>query len=88
MNEMERFFNSIGFVDKDGAFLEATISKVVLNRQKESFEVFIENEKPINPVVTLELTKCAKRGINGKSKCHISFIYNEMEDEDILDASK
>ena len=47
MNEMERFFNSIGFVDKDGAFLEATISKVVLNRQKESFEVFIENEKPI-----------------------------------------
>ena len=86
MNEMERFFNSIDFVDKDGAFLEATISKVVLNRQKESFEVFIENEKPINPVVTLELTKCAKRGINGKSKCHISFIYNEMEDEDILDA--
>ena len=88
MNEMERFFNSIDFVDKDGAFLEATISKVVLNRQKESFEVFIENEKPINPVVTLELTKCAKRGINGKSKCHISFIYNEMEDEDILDAFK
>ena len=88
MNEMERFFNSIGFVDKDGAFLEATISKVVLNRQKESFEVFIENEKPINPVATLELTKCAKRGINGKSKCHINFIYNEMEDEDILEAFK
>ena len=49
------FFNSVGFTDEDGDFLEASIAKVVLKKKVQIFEVFIENERPINPVRTLEL---------------------------------
>ncbi|MBQ4031727.1 MAG: PHP domain-containing protein, partial [Bacilli bacterium] len=86
--KLAKFFTSIGFEDTNNDFSEASISRVVLNKKKESFEVFIENDKPINPVATLELTKCAKKGINGKNKCHITFIYNDINDEDILEAFK
>ena len=82
------FFNSVGFTDEDGDFLEASIAKVVLKKKEQIFEVSIENERPINPVRTLELVKCASKGINGKGKCHINFIYNDMDDEDILEAFK
>ena len=82
------FFNSIGFTDEDGDFVDASISKVVLKKKEEIFEVFIENERPINPVRTFELIKCASKGINGKNKCHINFIYNDMDDDDILEAFK
>ena len=56
--------------------------------KEELLEIFIENERPINPVRTFELIKCASKGINGKQKCHINFIYNDMDDEDILEAFK
>ena len=72
------FFTSVGFVDQDGDFEGATISKVVLNKKNESFEVFIENDRPINPVATLALNKCALKGINGSKKCHINYIYNHI----------
>ena len=88
MNEMQRFFNSINYEDVNNDFANAHISRVILNKKKESFEVFIENERPINPVATLQLIKCAKKGIKGKNKCHINFIYNDMDDEDILNAFK
>lgn len=82
------FFTSVGFVDQDGDFEGATISKVVLNKKNESFEVFIENDRPINPVATLALNKCALNGINGSKKCHVNYIYNDMDDNDILEAFK
>ena len=88
MNEMQRFFNSINYEDINNDFENAHISKVILNKKKESFEVFIENEQPINPIATLQLLKCAKKGIRGKNKCHINFIYDDMTDTDILDAFK
>lgn len=83
-----KFLNSVGYEDVNGDFIDAHISRVVLKKHEEVFEVFIENERPINPVATLELNKCAKKGINGKSKCHINYIYNDMDDEDILEAFK
>jgi len=86
--KLNKFFTSISFQDTNNDFSNASISRVVLNKKKESFEVFIENDRPINPVATLELTKCAKKGINGKNKCHITFIYNDINDEDILEAFK
>ncbi len=83
-----KFLNSVGYEDINGDFIDAYISRVVLKKKEEVFEVFIENERPINPVATLELNKCAKKGINGKSKCHINYIYDDMDDEDILEAFK
>ena len=82
------FFDSVGFMDENGDFSEANISRVILNKKTESFEVFIENERPINPVATLALNKCALNGINGTKKCHVNYIYNDMDDEDILEAFK
>ncbi len=87
-DKMKKFFDSIGFEDVNDDFATANISRVILNKKKESFEVFIQNDKPINPVATLELTKCAKKGIKGKNPCHINFIYDDMQDEDILEAFK
>ena len=34
------------------------------------------------------MVKKAKGGINGKTKCHINFIYDEISDEDVIDAFK
>jgi len=82
------FFTSVGYEDKNEDFKDASISKVVLNKQKESFEVFIENDRPINPVATFALNKCALKGINGSKKCHVNYIYNDMDDNDILEAFK
>ena len=82
------FFTSVGYEDKNEDFKDASISKVILNKQKESFEVFIENDRPINPVATYALNKCALKGINGSKKCHVNYIYNDMDDNDILDAFK
>ena len=86
--KLKKFFDSISYVDKNNDFESANISKVVLNKKNESFEVFIENDKPINPASVLELINCSKNGINGKSPCHINFIYNDMENNDILEAFK
>ena len=88
MGSIHKFLKSINYEDTNGDFEEASISSVKLNKKKESFEVFISNDRPINPVATVELIKCAKKGINGKHKCHVNFVYDEYEDEDILSAFK
>ena len=83
-----KFFNSIGFEDKDGLFSNAFISRTILDKKKKSFEVFIENERPINPVATLNLLECSKKGINGHVPVHINYVWQDMDDDDILDAFK
>jgi len=85
---LNNFFNSIGFSDSEGYFKDAYISNVILKKKQEAFEVFIESSNPINPVATLSLNKCAQKGINGKNKCHINYIYDDMSDDDILEAFK
>ena len=87
-DKMLRFFNSINYADEEGNFTNASISRVLVNKKNDTLEIFIQNERPINPVATLELIKCSKNGINGKNKCHINFLYDTMEDNDILEAFK
>lgn len=86
--KLKAFFDSVGYDDTEGYFNEAHISKVILNKKEESFEVFIENDTPINPLATFALLEACKKGIKGKSPCHVHFVYNSMEDEDILEAFK
>ena len=88
MGNLQKFFKSINYDDVNGDFEEASISSVKLNRKKESFEVFINSKRPINPVATLELNKCTKKGINGKYKCQVKYIFDDFDDEDILAAFK
>ena len=86
--QLKRFFDSIKFTCDSEDFCNATISKVVLNKKEELFEVFIENDIPINPVSVLNLIKASKNGIEGKGKCHINFVYDDIGDDDILEAFK
>lgn len=86
--KLNKFFESVGFEDKNEDFRTASISKVILNRKEKTFDVFIENEKPISPIATLKLSKCALNGIHGQNKCYVHYVYNDMDDEDILEAFK
>ncbi|MBR6133130.1 MAG: PolC-type DNA polymerase III [Bacilli bacterium] len=86
--QLERFFNSINFTYDSEDFSDAIISKVVLNKKSEIFEVYIKSDKPINPVSSLSLIKASKNGIKGKGKCHINFVYEDISDDDILEAFK
>ena len=85
--QLYKFFKSIDYEDKDGIFNNASISKVILNKKDKTFEIFIQNERPLNPVATFEVINKAKKGINNCSY-HLNFIYDEIEDEDILEAFK
>ncbi len=86
--KMLNFLKSIGFTDENKDFEGASISKVILNKKDNSFNVFIENEKPLSPKATFSLLQCAKKGIRGENPCHVHFIYNDVDDQDILEAFK
>ena len=90
MGSIHKFLKSLNYEDKNGDFEEASVSSVKVNKKKSYVEVFIENNKPINPVATIELNKYALNGLNGikKNKCHINYIYDDYEDDDILEAFK
>ena len=44
-DKLLNFFNSVGFSDEDGDFSEASISKVILKKKEELFEVFIKKAR-------------------------------------------
>lgn len=79
MNEVKRFFESIGFQHPE--FMENTkIEKVILQKKKELFEVHIHFSKPLSFPMTEELFACASHGIYGKSKCELKLNYEEILD--------
>ena len=82
-DELNRFFKSIGFTSS--LFSEASILKVVLKKQEESFEVYINNPYVIEITEINKLFLCAKNGINGEKKCTINMTYEKVNDEDILE---
>ncbi len=90
MGNISKFLKSINYEDENGDFEEASISSVKINKKKSTCEVFISSERPINPVASIKLLDNAKKGLNGdkKNKCHINYIYDTYEDEDILEAFK
>ena len=86
--ELINFFNSINYEYDSNDFLTTKISKVILNRQEETFYVFIENDFPLKPKTATDIIKCAKNGINGNTKCIVNFIYNTISNDDILEYFK
>lgn len=81
--ELNRFFSSIGF--SSSAFNEASISKVVLKKSEESFEVYISSPYVVDLKEVNRLFLCAKNGINGDKKCKIILNYEEINESDIID---
>lgn len=85
-DNLTKFFNIIGFSDTEGIFSNVE-TRVIVDKKNKTIEVFIETEKPLNPVYTLSLNECAKKGLNG-TKVHVNYIYNDIDDNDILEAFK
>ena len=48
MSELERFFASINFEDKQKSFATGVVNKVVINKKTETFLVYIENDNVIS----------------------------------------
>ena len=79
---LERFFNKINFNLRD-EFINAKVLKVVVNKKKETWDVYIENDKVIHSGVVEELIKVASLGTNDVSSIKIIMNYNEINNEDI-----
>lgn len=82
-NELQRFFKSIGF--ETSMFTEASVEKVVLKTQEDSFYVYIKNPYVIELFEVKKLFSCAKNGINGEKKCQIKMVYDVVTEDDIHD---
>ena len=84
MTELERFFASIKFSDKNKAFAKATVNKVVISRKTEAFLVYIENANVISKDEVDALLEATKNKINGTKEVKVSFIYHDIKDDDIF----
>lgn len=80
MTEVERFFNSIGFVGYSEHFQDASILKVVLMKKKNLFEISLHLKKPVSYSILNELFLCASNGIHGENACVIKISYDEYDD--------
>jgi len=82
MDELKRFFYSINFSYTD-EFNDTVISKVVLNRETKVYNVYLSSKNVIDYELVTELFRAAKKGINGKEKCYIELVYENISDEEI-----
>lgn len=80
-NELKRFFTSIGF-SGDG-FDQASVAKVVLKKDTQSFIVYIKNKNVISVNDVNQLFLCASNGINNIQKCEVRLIYDNITLENI-----
>ena len=80
-DEMKRFLASINC--ESDAFKDTTVTKVILNRKDESFDVYLENPNcvPIEEVNRLFL--CAENGINSSKKCRVHLVFKSFAEDDI-----
>ena len=85
MDELKRFLASID-VDYQEELENMNVTKVILNKMKEEFDVYLENQTPIAPVIMENIISKAKAGINHKAKCNVHIKYNNITNEDITNA--
>ena len=82
-DKLIRFFNKINFDDVDN-FDGVKVSKVVINKQKESWIVYLQSDKVINPESMIKLINKAKDGIENVNMIDIKISYSNISDEDII----
>ena len=76
MSEVERFYKSIKFESENEIMKNAIIEKVILNKKKETFQIYLHLETPVSFLEIQELFACAKKGINQTSSCSIILSYD------------
>ncbi len=87
METLKRFCKKINF-DLSDDFKDTKVEKVEVNKQKETWKVYLKSKKvlPINSV--LNLTKKCKKGIKDVTSIELYFLYEEIKSEDILNYLK
>ena len=87
MEELIRFLNSIKFTYNDN-FKDTEIEKVILNRNKNLYTVYLKSKNVINYNEINELFRCAKNRINGKDECYIIMNYENILPSYVSDYTK
>lgn len=87
-SKLQKFLTSINYSDNLEELENVRIKKVIVNCEKEEFNVYLSSSKVLSPIVASSLLEASKFGINGKNKCHIIFDYDNITDEDILECFK
>lgn len=82
MEELKRFLTSIKFEYTD-ELAKTTIEKVVLKKDSLTYNVYLRSENVLSYDLVVSLFNAAKRGINGKNKCYIELIYDNILNENI-----
>ena len=84
-DELKRFLNSIGYV---GNLIDTEITKVILNKKLESFDVYLKS-KQVLPIESINgLFSAAKNGINFSNKCNIDLTYENIDEEKLKEYLK
>jgi len=82
MEELKRFLNSIKFEYVDD-LNNTEIMKVVLNRETRVYNVYLKSKNVLSYELVTELFNACKKGINGKDKCYIEMVYDNILSEDL-----
>ena len=82
MDELKRFLNSINFEYTDD-LQDTEIMKVVLNRETKVYNVYLKSKYVLSYELVTDLFNHAKRGINGKDKCYLEMVYDNITTEDL-----
>ena len=82
-NTLKRFFDKIEFNGEDN-FNGVTVKKVVINKKKESWDVYLSSSKVLDIEPVLNLIECASKGIENVSTIKILFAYENINDEDVI----
>ena len=78
-----RFFNKINFYNYD-SFINAKVLKVVVNKKKESWTVYINSPLFIDAEEIERLITTAKNGVDNVNTIDIVMEYDNITDEDII----
>ncbi|MDD2208328.1 MAG: PolC-type DNA polymerase III [Bacilli bacterium] len=83
MDALKRFFNKLEFDGEDN-FNNVKVERCVVNKEKETWDLYLNspNVLPLEPV--LSLIEKAKKGIKGVNQININFSYENLNADDIL----
>ena len=83
METLKRFCKKIDFQLTD-EFKNTKVDKVVVNKHKQTWNVYLKSKNVLPALSVLSLKEKCKKGIKDVSLIEITFIYDEVKDEDIL----
>jgi len=86
-DKLIRFFNKIGFNEID-SFKDSKVVKVTINKKENTWNVYIENEFPVNINSAINLITLCKKGIEEVEEINIIFENKNINEENIIEYFK